>query len=86
MTDEMTPGARPEGYKGKSPKKSSDGRGARIAAARGVMGVIGSKLALDIALSKAPQYDDLSARDRAFARLIAATTLRRLAQRRADFQ
>ncbi len=80
MTDDNKSQGGPSGYQGSSPKKSSDGRGARIAAARGVMGVIGSKLALDIALSKASTYSDLSARDRAFARLIAATTLRRLAQ------
>ena len=81
MTDDKK-GAKPgpKNYEGGSPKKSGDGRGARIAAARGVMGVIGQKLALDIALSKAHTFSDLSARDRAFARLIAATTLRRLAQ------
>jgi len=80
MSDETRSGEKPAGYQGTKPKKSSDGRGARIAAARGVMGVIGQKLALDVALSKAHTYDDLTARDRAFARLIAATTLRRLAQ------
>lgn len=43
------------------------------------MGVTVKRQALDIAIA-GPTYSDMAARDRAFARLIAATTLRRLGQ------
>jgi len=61
-------------------RHAAGGRGARIAAAKGVQAVLEQKLPLDVALSNVPVYKDLSARDRAFARLISATALRRLVQ------
>ncbi|MEE9347403.1 MAG: RsmB/NOP family class I SAM-dependent RNA methyltransferase [Robiginitomaculum sp.] len=64
----------------KTDQKSSSGVGARAAAARAVTGVMDKHLTLDAALASAPVYKDLAPRDRAFARLIAATTLRRMGQ------
>lgn len=60
--------------------RQSSGRNARLAAARAVESVLTAQLALTDALNPMPVYRDLAARDRAFARLIAATTLRRLGQ------
>ena len=52
----------------------------RKIAALGVSGVLGPRIALEDAIAQQPEYTALDARDRAFARIIAATTLRRLGQ------
>lgn len=65
--------------KDKRPSGAKSGINARLAAARAVMGVTQQRLALDVAISS-PSYKEMSARDRAFARLVAATTLRRMGQ------
>ncbi len=54
--------------------------GARYVAARSVQLVLEKRLPLDQALSGQELFGQLEGRDRAFARLIAATTLRRLGQ------
>ncbi len=56
------------------------GASARLVAAHGLVGVLNKQLPLENALAKQEAHSQLSARDRAFARLIAATTLRRLGQ------
>ena len=61
--------------KTKSPKN-----GARYVAARAVQTVLEQKIPLDQAIAGVALHDQLEGRDRAFARLIAATTLRRLGQ------
>lgn len=60
--------------------RQSSGRNTRLVAARAIEAVIIQQTALTDALSAMPVYRELSGRDRAFARLIAATTLRRLGQ------
>lgn len=62
--------------------KSNNGpkNGARYCAARAVQQVLETRIALDQALMGQALYEQLEARDRAFARLIAATTLRRMGQ------
>ena len=83
MTDEKPERSKPPhqgGVDGNMSRHAAGGRGARVAAAKGVQSVLEQKLPLDVALSAVPIYKDLSARDRAFARLISATALRRIAQ------
>ncbi|HAQ35405.1 MAG TPA: rRNA methyltransferase [Alphaproteobacteria bacterium] len=58
----------------------SEGLDARRAAMRAVATVMAGKSALDAALSNAPEMRTMEARDRAFARQLAATTLRRAGQ------
>ncbi|WP_421784422.1 RsmB/NOP family class I SAM-dependent RNA methyltransferase [Hyphobacterium sp.] len=58
----------------------SQGLPARRSAVLALQFVLKSRTALDAALSQAPDFDGLDARDRAFARLVAATTLRRRGQ------
>lgn len=60
--------------------KTVSGASARLVAAHALVGVLNKKLPLETALSKQEAHTALSARDRAFARLIAATSLRRLGQ------
>lgn len=60
----------------KSPPKN----GARYVSARAVQDVLEKKIPLDQALSLQALFSQLEFRDRAFARLIAATTLRRMGQ------
>ena len=52
----------------------------RICAALAVMDILTQQEALETALSKQPAYMALEPRDRAFARLIAATSFRRMGQ------
>jgi len=52
----------------------------RKIAAIAVSGVLGPNIALEDAIAQQPEYASLDPRDRAFARAIAATTLRRLGQ------
>ena len=54
--------------------------GARYVAARGVQTVLDAQMPLDQALAGQALFEQLEARDRGFARLIAATTVRRLGQ------
>lgn len=76
------------GYKGKSsdradrPKRSplSNAQRARKAAAMAVTDVLGQGYRLEGSLAKNPVLEGLDPRDRAFARAIAASTLRRLGQ------
>ena len=58
----------------------SDSVKARRCAALAVMDVQANGTALELALDATPDYAGLDARDRAFARLIAATTFRRFGQ------
>jgi len=60
--------------------KTSAGASARLVAAHALVGVLNKQLQLEAALSKQEAHSQLSGRDRAFARLIAATTLRRMGQ------
>lgn len=53
---------------------------ARLVAAHAIVNVLTKRMPLETALAQQDSHKDLSARDRAFARLIAATTFRRLAQ------
>lgn len=55
-------------------------KSARLIAARALVGVLNKQLQLEQSLAKQDGHAQLSGRDRAFARLIAATTLRRLGQ------
>lgn len=59
----------------KDPKPS-----ARLCAAKAVHAVLTQQAQLEAALARAPGYDELASNDKAFARLIAATTMRRLGQ------
>ncbi len=82
------------GYKGKrddgrkdgerrpyAPKeKMTNAQAARKAAAMAVADVLGRGFRLESSLAKNPALEGLDPRDRAFARAIAATTLRRLGQ------
>ena len=52
----------------------------RLYAARAVQLVLRDKITLETAFEQQPGYNDLDGRDRAFARLIAATTFRRWGQ------
>lgn len=65
---------------GPSPAPSSTGLPSRRIAARALQAVLADHLALDVAIANTPGADGLDPRDRAFARLLAATTLRRLGQ------
>ncbi|GJL97025.1 MAG: MFS transporter [Hyphobacterium sp.] len=56
------------------------GLDARRAAVRALKFVLESRTALDAALSQTPEFVRMESRDKAFARLIAATTLRRRGQ------
>lgn len=56
------------------------GLDARRAAVRALKFVLESRTALDAALSQTPEFGRMESRDRAFARLISATTLRRRGQ------
>jgi 16S rRNA (cytosine967-C5)-methyltransferase len=56
------------------------GLDARRAAVRALKFVLESRTALDAALSQTPEFARMESRDKAFARLIAATTLRRRGQ------
>jgi 16S rRNA (cytosine967-C5)-methyltransferase len=58
----------------------SQGLSARRAAILALQFVLKSRTALDAALSQSPDFPGLETRDRAFARLVAATTLRRRGQ------
>ena len=62
------------------PAKNTPKNGARYIAARAVQEVLEKLTPLDLALSGQALFDQLEARDRGFARLIAATTLRRMGQ------
>lgn len=53
---------------------------ARLCAAYAVQHVLRDQEQLDFALSRQPDYSELSPRDRAFARLISATVFRRIGQ------
>ena len=53
---------------------------ARRCAALAVMDVTANGTALELALASTGDYAELDARDRAFARAIAATTFRRMGQ------
>ncbi|MEM7729023.1 MAG: RsmB/NOP family class I SAM-dependent RNA methyltransferase [Pseudomonadota bacterium] len=76
------------GYKGRpdgaAPRRDrvplTNAQRARKAAAMAVGDVLGRGYRLEGSLAKNPALDGLDARDRAFARAIAATTLRRLGQ------
>ncbi|MEO3434550.1 transcription antitermination factor NusB [Inquilinus sp. CAU 1745] len=59
---------------------STDGLGARIAARDLLRAVLGRKRALDEVLDRTLDAASLAPRDRAFVRLLTATTLRRLGQ------
>ena len=67
--------AKPQSTKSQSPK-----HGARYVAAHGVREVIVDRTPLDLALSGQALFVQLERRDRAFARIIAATVFRRLGQ------
>ncbi|HFB55175.1 MAG TPA: hypothetical protein ENJ46_04550, partial [Hellea balneolensis] len=54
--------------------------GARYVAARALQDVFDKQFALDVALSEQDLFTQLEPRDRAFARLISATVLRRMGQ------
>lgn len=56
------------------------GLDARRAAVRALKFVLESRTALDAALSQTPEFARMEARDKAFARMISATTLRRRGQ------
>ena len=58
----------------------SNAQRARKAAAMAVTDVLGRGFRLEGSLAKNPALEGLDPRDRAFARAIAATTLRRLGQ------
>ncbi|PHR59821.1 MAG: MFS transporter [Robiginitomaculum sp.] len=64
----------------KKPATKTPKNGARYVAARGVQDVLEKMLPLDQALSNQALFTQLETRDRGFARLIAATTLRRMGQ------
>lgn len=61
-------------------KNLSDSVKARRCAALAVMDVTANGRALELALAETPDYNSLEARDRAFARAIAATVFRRSGQ------
>ena len=63
-----------------NPKPKKSGRAARLSAARAVTDVLRGRLPLDQALYEQKQYGEMDSRDKAFARLIASTTLRRTGQ------
>jgi len=66
---------------GKAPKQGKTPKhGARYVAAHGVREVLVDGTPLDMALSGQALFDQLERRDRAFARLIAATVFRRMGQ------
>lgn len=73
MSDNSNNSANPGGNK--TPKN-----GARYVAARSLQAVLEQGLPLDQAMAEISLFKQLEGRDRAFARLIAATTLRRLGQ------
>lgn len=58
----------------------SSGLPARRAAVRALRFVLENRTALDTALAQSPGFSDMEARDRAFSRLLCATTLRRRGQ------
>ena len=76
------PGGKPDWKKKSSPRRPSltNAQRARQAAAHAVGDVLGRGYRLEGSLAKSPALEGLDARDRAFARAIAATTLRRLGQ------
>lgn len=63
-----------------TPKNKAHKHGARYVASHGVRAVLVEGTPLDIALSGQALFSQLERRDRAFARLIAATTFRRMGQ------
>nr|WP_298917068.1 transcription antitermination factor NusB [uncultured Algimonas sp.] len=74
--------AKPAGgsYRKSARPDLSNAQRARKAAAMAVADVLGRGFRLESSLAKNPALDGLDPRDRAFARAIAATTLRRLGQ------
>ncbi len=64
----------------KAGAQEAQGVAARRAAARALDGVLSERRRLEDGLESAPGFAAMEARDRAFARLIAATALRRLGQ------
>lgn len=64
----------------KQHKKNIPKNGARYVAARSLQSVLDQGQPLDLAMSEIALFKQLDGRDRAFARLIAATALRRLGQ------
>lgn len=75
MTQDNTDTSPPE-----KSRPSKNGRAARLSAARAVTDIINGRISMDQALYEQKQYAQMDARDRAFARLIASTTLRHLGQ------
>ena len=75
-------GGKPEGRGWSRPPRTklTNAQAARKAAAMAVDDVLGRGFRLEGSLAKNPVLEDLDARDRGFARAIAATTLRRLGQ------
>lgn len=63
-----------------NPESSGDQLAARTAALNLLNAVIGQRQALDVAIDSSAEIKELSVRDRAFCRMIAATALRRLGQ------
>jgi 16S rRNA (cytosine967-C5)-methyltransferase len=69
-----------KGAKPKKPVKWPAGVAARAAATEALAAVLENRRPLEEALAAVPGYGDLEARDRAFARLLVASTVRRLGQ------
>lgn len=73
-------GPQSKSSKPKTPQSKTPKHGARYVAAHGVREVLVDGTPLDMALSGQALFEQLERRDRAFARLIAATVFRRMGQ------